>query len=156
MSHAGTRSGVYASVGRPFVRPSVCPSVRSVRPFVVVARLAEDIDRLLHVTWHNSAECGGRMRAVPRSRRTYTVLAERGLARRMFLHGSVQSVLRILLSNLFDNWRVTKADCLIFVNQQLRKLRYLLSTWWLGTEWIACWTQAQKGPGSNRGRDVVE
>ena len=22
-------------------------------------------------------------------------------------------------------------------------------------EWLACWTQAQKGPGSNRGRDAV-
>jgi len=22
-------------------------------------------------------------------------------------------------------------------------------------EWVACWTQAQKGPGSNRSRDVV-
>jgi len=22
-------------------------------------------------------------------------------------------------------------------------------------EWLACWTQAQKGPGSNRSRDVV-
>jgi len=27
---------------------------------------------------------------------------------------------------------------------------------WLGiAEWLACWTQAQKGPGSNRSRDVV-
>jgi len=94
------------------------------------------------------------MRAVPRSRRTYTVLAERGLARRMFYMDlfNLCSVFYLV----FDNWRVTKADCLIFINQQLRKLRYLLSTWWLGTEWIACWTQAQKGPGSNRGRDAVE
>jgi len=23
-------------------------------------------------------------------------------------------------------------------------------------EWLACWTQAQKGPGSNRSRDAVE
>jgi len=22
-------------------------------------------------------------------------------------------------------------------------------------EWLACWTQAQKGPGSNRSRDAV-
>jgi len=22
-------------------------------------------------------------------------------------------------------------------------------------EWLACWTQAQKGPGSNRSRDTV-
>jgi len=23
-------------------------------------------------------------------------------------------------------------------------------------EWLACWTKAQKGPGSNRSRDAVE
>jgi len=23
-------------------------------------------------------------------------------------------------------------------------------------EWLACWTQVQKGPGSNRSRDAVE
>jgi len=28
---------------------------------------------------------------------------------------------------------------------------------WRGSvaEWLACWTQAQKGPGSNRSRDAV-
>jgi len=28
---------------------------------------------------------------------------------------------------------------------------------WCGSvaEWLACWTQAQKGPGSNRSRDAV-
>ena len=26
---------------------------------------------------------------------------------------------------------------------------------WLGAEWLACWTQAQKGLGSNRSRDAV-
>jgi len=25
----------------------------------------------------------------------------------------------------------------------------------LGAEWLACWTQVQKGPGSNRSRDAV-
>jgi len=31
-----------------------------------------------------------------------------------------------------------------------------LLTGWLGcAEWLACWTQAQKGPGSNRSRDAV-
>ena len=30
-------------------------------------------------------------------------------------------------------------------------------TTWGGSvaEWLACWTQAQKGPGSNRSRDAV-
>ena len=79
------------------------------------------------------------MRAVPRSRRTYTVLAERGLARRMFyMHlFNLCSVFYLV----FDNWRVTKADCLIFINQQLRKLRYLLSTWWLFTPIVPLFTK---------------
>jgi len=31
----------------------------------------------------------------------------------------------------------------------------LLHPGWLGNRWLACWTQAQKGPGSNRSRDAV-
>jgi len=32
--------------------------------------------------------------------------------------------------------------------------RYQTRGGWL-SEWLACWTQAQKGPGSNRSRDAV-
>jgi len=43
--------------------------------------------------------------------------------------------------------------------QQLNKLsRIIVPTTDRGgsvAEWLACWTQAQKGPGSNRGRDAV-
>jgi len=38
-------------------------------------------------------------------------------------------------------------------------LFYLLAFYLSGgsvAEWLACWTQAQKGPGSNRSRDAVE
>jgi len=82
------------------------------------------------------------MRAVPRSRRTYTVLAERGLARRMFYMDlfNLCSVFYLV----FDNWRVTKADCLIFINQQLR---YLLSTWRLGTGVDSVLDSGAEGPG---------
>jgi len=33
----------------------------------------------------------------------------------------------------------------------------VVSVSWGGSvaEWLACWTQAQKGPGSNRSRDAV-
>jgi len=31
----------------------------------------------------------------------------------------------------------------------------ICSAGWLLAEWLACWTQAQKGPGSNRHRDAV-
>jgi len=31
---------------------------------------------------------------------------------------------------------------------------YSVTGGWVA-EWLACWTQAQKGPGSNRGRDAV-
>jgi len=33
--------------------------------------------------------------------------------------------------------------------------RYPIVTGGSVAEWIACWTQAQKGPGSNRSRDAV-
>jgi len=37
--------------------------------------------------------------------------------------------------------------------QPTRRLR--LYTGGSVAEWLACWTQAQKGPGSNRSRDAV-
>ena len=42
---------------------------------------------------------------------------------------------------------------------RVNKLTYILAVSkfiYLHTcEWLACWTQAQKGPGSNRSRDAV-
>ena len=38
----------------------------------------------------------------------------------------------------------------------IRCLLQIVSSWGGSVaEWLACWTQAQKGPGSNRGRDAV-
>jgi len=42
----------------------------------------------------------------------------------------------------------------------LGEYELLFKTWFYGpvvsvAEWSACWTQAQKGPGSNRSRDAV-
>ena len=41
---------------------------------------------------------------------------------------------------------------------QLTEMKKLMLYWLMGgsvAEWLACWTQAQKGPGSNRSHDAV-
>jgi len=46
--------------------------------------------------------------------------------------------------------------CVLAIGGQPRDVKYIVCT--LGgsvAEWLACWTEAQKGPGSNRSRDAV-
>jgi len=42
---------------------------------------------------------------------------------------------------------------LIHVHSLLQSLPSKMGGW--VADWLACWTQAQKGPGSNRSRDAV-
>ena len=43
------------------------------------------------------------------------------------------------------------------VNGNIPQYYYVLSDMGASVaEWLACWTQARKGPGSNRSRDAVE
>jgi len=44
-----------------------------------------------------------------------------------------------------------------YKNSTLTQYYHILVIVWVGSvaEWLACWTQALKGPGSNRSRDAV-
>jgi len=44
------------------------------------------------------------------------------------------------------------------IKQQQRRMQFTLRPKTMGgsvAEWLACWTQAQKGLGSNRNRDAI-
>jgi len=67
---------------------------------------------------------------------------------------------------LVDENAVNAADLTALINELQQQVRLFTHycvhcvecyRGWLGTvaEWLACWTQAQKGPGSNRSRDAV-
>ena len=56
----------------------------------------------------------------------------------------VQQLSRSLVQSFYTDWSGENAE---FVK--------VLALDGSVAEWLACWTQAQKGPGSNRSRDVV-
>jgi len=60
-------------------------------------------------------------------------------------------VLSYCLDNIVERYRETKLIV------QVRSLLVAYSYVQVGSvaKWLACWTQAQKGPGSNRSRDAV-
>jgi len=52
----------------------------------------------------------------------------------------------------------TSSDGFYSANEDLSTRFFIRSNGNMGgsvAEWLACWTQAQKGPGSNRSRDAV-
>ena len=62
----------------------------------------------------------------------------------------IEDKLAVILLHLRSN------TCI--VHSELPKLDKMLASCFRGgsvAEWLACWTQAQKGPGSNRSRDAV-
>ena len=66
----------------------------------------------------------------------------------------LRALLLLLLTNCsHDQSRLTAR--LLNRHWRYNRQAYLMN-WWLGSRVVsACWTQAQKGPGSNRSRDAV-
>jgi len=64
------------------------------------------------------------------------------------------------LYSLVDHFTIVPTFVSIYYNTNWIGLltvypSYLVTVGGSVAEWLACWTQAQKGPGSNRSRDAV-
>jgi len=73
----------------------------------------------------------------------------------IFKHKFAANLLPSPSAKKFENWLISAE----VIGKSLVPLFFLThsvyTTGGLVAEWLACWTQAQKGPGSNRSRDAV-